>query len=103
MRMWNVNVEKMCDKHLLGEHVEMHMFVGTIRKGNSIKGFIDGGLVEVDNIKKRHDELTAEMLKRGMRHNSPLNEILTYDGNNGFVNVLENEVALRNRCKNCKF
>ena len=35
MRMWNVDVTKMCNKHLLGEHVEMHMFVGIIIKGTS--------------------------------------------------------------------
>ena len=32
MRMWLVPPQLMCDQHLLGEHLEMHMFIGTIRK-----------------------------------------------------------------------
>ena len=36
MRMWNVDPKLMCNKHLLGEHVEMHMFFGTIQKGISM-------------------------------------------------------------------
>ena len=28
MRMWMVNPGFMCNKHLLGEHVECHMLVG---------------------------------------------------------------------------
>ena len=35
--MWNIKTEKMCNQHLLGEHVEMHMFVGTLNKNKSIQ------------------------------------------------------------------
>ena len=40
MRMWMVDPKKMCRKHLLGEHVEIHMMVGTLLKGRSIDGFL---------------------------------------------------------------
>ncbi len=30
----------MCRNHLLGEHVEIHMFVGTIDQGQSVRGFL---------------------------------------------------------------
>ncbi len=46
MRMWNVLPEYLCRKHLLGEHVEMHMFVGTIKRGVSLNGYIKNKLVE---------------------------------------------------------
>lgn len=102
MRMFNVDVTKMCNKHLLGEHVEMHMFVGTIKKGISIKGYIDKGLVEVNNISKRHNELVKEMKKRGMSHKTEI--VDTEDWlPEGKVNSVANEWELKNRCKECKF
>jgi hypothetical protein len=63
----------MCVHHLLGEHLEMHMFVGCINKGISLNGYISKGLVDISLLKKRHDELVTEMLSRGYKHNSPLN------------------------------
>jgi len=99
MRMWNVQTSEMCERHLLGEHVEMHMFAGTINKGKSIQGYIDKGLVEIHNIKNRHDELAEEMKKRNMNHNSPLP---AYKKRKiGKVNVEKNKLELKKRCKNC--
>jgi hypothetical protein len=72
MRMWAVNPKVLCQKHLLGEHVETHMFVGTIRKGISIQGYIDKGLVNPARIIERHDLLAKEMTRRGMNHKSPI-------------------------------
>jgi len=74
MRMWNVNHKFLCRQHLLGEHVEMHMFVGCIKMHTNIQGYIDKGLVEVFYIKTRHDNLVKEMLSRGYKHKSPLDE-----------------------------
>ncbi len=90
----------MCDRHLLGEHVEMHMFTGTLNRGKSIKGYLEKGLVEIHNIKKRHDELAEEMKKRGMKHKSPLPVYKKFKS--GKVNIKENEKELKKRCKGCK-
>lgn len=100
MRMWKVDPKLLCDKHLLGEHVEMHMFVGTIQKGKSLAGYIDGGLVETDKINRRHDELVVEMLKRGMNHQSPLPKIKL--PRQGTINVSGNLVELSKRCPDCR-
>jgi hypothetical protein len=89
----------LCDKHLLGEHVEMHMFVGTINKKVSIYGYIKGGLVEVHNIVNRHSEIVSEMDKRGMCHMSLLAEFESWHA--GDVNVAANIVELKSRCKQC--
>lgn len=43
MRQWLVDPRCLCDKHLLGEHVEHHMFIGTLRKNKSIQGYLDKG------------------------------------------------------------
>lgn len=99
MRMWSVDPRVMCTKHLLGEHVEMHMFVGTIRRGISMQGYIDNGLVETERIKARHDELAAEMLRRGMKHQSPMiDEVVIADG---VVDVEANLRELARRCPEC--
>ena len=72
MRMWMVNPKIMCRKHLLGEHVELHMSVGTIKKGISVKGYLDDNLLEPESIYRRHHELVLEMEARGYNHKSPL-------------------------------
>lgn len=62
----------MCRRHLLGEHVEIHMLLGTLLKGRSIAGFLDKGLLEPVSLKQRHDLLAVEMEARGYRHGSPI-------------------------------
>jgi hypothetical protein len=101
MRMWKVPVKLLCKVHLLGEHVEMHMFAGTLSKGKSIKGYIDKGLIEVHNITSRHDDLAAEMVRRGMNHHSPIIEI-SDKVRIGKINVLKNIRDLCERCHNCR-
>lgn len=102
MRMWNVNPKKMCREHLLGEHLEMHMFIGTIKKGISINAYIKKGLVNPNAIKTRHDELAKEMTEREYNHLSPIE----FDCSQlpvHFIAVKRNERELRNRCAKCKF
>ncbi len=103
MRMWNINPELLCRQHLLGEHLEMHMFLGCIKENKNIKGFIKNGLVEINNIINRHNEIMNEMIKRNWNHKSPI------DGNlqnilwkEGFVDINNNLKILYNRCEKCK-
>lgn len=100
MRMWNIDPEILCTKHLLGEHVEMHMFVGCINKGTSLKGYINKNLVEIHNIIQRHDVLAQEMLKRKMKHNSPLPNFEIWK--EGKISYDNNLINLLNRCEYCK-
>lgn len=102
MRMWNVDPKLLCRRHLLGEHLETHYFIGTIQKGKSIKGYIDNGLVEVHNILRRHDELAEEMKRRGYKHN---HKPQLYDcqlWECGCVDSEQNIVELHRRCPNCR-
>jgi hypothetical protein len=102
MRMWNVDPKLLCRQHLLGEHLETHYFIGTIKKGKSIKGYIDGGLVEVHNILRRHDELAEEMKRRGYKHshNPDLYDCELWEC--GCVDSEQNIVELHRRCKDCR-
>ncbi len=74
MRMWMVDPKMMCRKHLMGEHVEMHMFLGSMLKGISMKGYCDNNLMEPAQLKARHDALVEEMLARGYNHKSPMRQ-----------------------------
>ena len=40
MRMWMLPPKGLCRKHLLGEHVELHMLLGSMRRGKNIDGFL---------------------------------------------------------------
>ena len=99
MRMWMVSPRKMCRKHLLGEHVEIHMAVATLRLGKSVAGFLEKGLLELSSLRSRHDDLVAEMLRRGYRHNSPLGPVPRRKG--GRIDRRANARELARRCPDC--
>ena len=110
MRMWMVNPKRLCRKHLLGEHVEIHMLVGTLKKGHSIDGFLEKGLVDPRHVEPRHDAIAREMVARGYHHGSPLDgpdlilstHLLGTDNNPGnWVDVQESIRELKNRCAEC--
>jgi hypothetical protein len=108
MRMWMCNPRILCRKHLLGEHVELHMFVGTLRKKKKIDGYLDNNLIEPLSIDERHNQLIEEMITRNMHHNSPLifsSELLQYLPEDQINFKINQERALRDllyRCDNCK-
>jgi hypothetical protein len=98
--MWGVSPELLCDRHLLGEHVEMHMFVGSLRKGISVAGYVRDRLVDPGRIRARHRELAREMRRRGMRHRSPLPKHRRPRG--GRVDTAANLRELSRRCPRCR-
>lgn len=100
MRMWMVDPRVMCDQHLLGEHVELHMLVGTLLRKRSVAGFVVNKLIEVHNVRSRHAELVEEMTRRGMKHRSPLPSFRAR--RLGKVDPHVNLQELAHRCNNCK-
>lgn len=100
MRMWNVPTEIMCRNHLLGEHLEMHMFVGAIKRKMNIQGFIENNLVDTSLLKKRHTQLIKEFKARGYNHKSKL---LPFSIRKmGKVHIEDNIKELARRCKECR-
>lgn len=99
MRMRCVDPSMLCRNHLLGEHVETHMFAGTIKKGISVKGYISRGLLN-SKLKERHDLLAEEMCKRGMCHNSSLDFDICFECED-LINPITNEEELKRRCPHC--
>lgn len=92
----------MCDRHLLGEHVELHMLVGSLNRGKRLDGFTRKGLIEVDAIESRHEALVVEMSARGMNHKSPLPTIEQHNTERVKVSVGESIRELKARCARCK-
>jgi hypothetical protein len=75
--MWMVNPKFLCTKHLLGCHVEMHMFLGHLSRKRQITKYITHNCLEPLSLKSYHDSVASEMFHRGMNHKTPL----TYDLN----------------------
>jgi hypothetical protein len=50
-----VDPELLCDKHLLGEHLECHMFAGCLNKERKVNGYLVKGFLGPENLVKRHD------------------------------------------------
>ena len=102
MRMWMVDPKIMCDQHLLGEHVELHMLVGNIQRGKSIDGFLSG-LVNPGFIVQRHEVVANEMLYRGMNHKSPIESPGEFTSNRTVQPISEtsNLKELAHRCDRC--
>lgn len=102
MRMWNVEPKIICRKHLLGEHVELHMLVGSINKGKSLHGFAVDRLIEPKKIVERHEQLVAEMQRRGYNHSSPLQEFSLEHLSPYIQNVtVDTDHSLRELLKRC--
>ncbi len=100
MRVWKLNPEFLCNKHILGEHLEVHMFVNDVKAKKRIQGYIYNGLVEVHNLVRRHEELVKEMKHRGFRHKSPIGKVNLYKA--GKIGIKRSVRDLRKRCKDCK-
>jgi len=102
MRMWMVSPRVMCRKHLLGEHLELHMLNGSLSRGKSIAGFLAKRLLEPTALAYRHRELVKEMLNRGYKHASPLVAVNDRKKFSAFkVDKVESLKELARRCKAC--
>ena len=105
-----VDPKILCVKHLLGEHVELHMFMGTMKSHKSLAGYLRNKLLEPNDIIKRHDQLVEEILRRGYRHQSPINPTLYEMAMDEYhlhdyhdiVDPVENKIELAQRCEKCR-
>jgi len=74
MRMWMVDPRILCRNHLLGEHLEHHIFIGTIKKRKCVDGYIKNNYFQPRALFERHNSLVREMERRGYNHKSPIME-----------------------------
>lgn len=74
MRMWMIDPRFLCRQHLLGCHLEHHMFLGALKKKKKLKGFFLNNCFEPKSLKTSHDEIVLEMQHRTYNHNTPLSQ-----------------------------
>ena len=107
MRMWMIDPQLLCRKHLLGEHGELHKFIPSFHKKHKIDNRVAPVVqIELSSYQSRHDELATEMLRRGMNHKSPLPELpdFTYLPTHQYeakVNKNTSIKDLKERCEEC--
>lgn len=77
MRIWDIEPERLCRQHLLGEHRELHGLWAILTQGK--RGYARHPETrrwqgKLKALYGRHEQLAAEMAQRGYRHGSPLPE-----------------------------
>jgi len=98
-----VDAKTLCKNHLLGEHRELHTFTGTLRKRISVDGYMRLGELDPNKIVSRHEELVAEMKRRGWGHYSPIDvPDFSYVKETPCIDVERNMRDLANRCEECR-
>jgi len=99
VRIWDLEPAELCDRHLLGEHRELHAIWSILTTGK--RGYRDhpetvrwrGRLAA---LYARHEAQVTEMGGRGFRHASPLDRRLA-TGDADQTDLLESVQAQRER------
>mgnify|MGYP003854757195 CR=1 FL=1 len=106
MRIWDIPPEKLCNRHLLGEHRELHAIWTILTKGK--KGYINHPETKrwIGKLKAlflRHEQLVKEMNRRGYKHKSPLDKNLAKGSSKQkeFVDSIEKQIEILKN-KNCQ-
>ena len=60
MRMWMIDSAILCRYHLLGEHLETHMFAGHLKKKKRVDGYLRNNCFEPKSLVFRHEYLARE-------------------------------------------
>lgn len=79
MRIWDIPAAKLCNKHLLGEHYELHGLWNILTQNKSGYSRHPESLRwkgKLAALYIRHEELVVEMKKRNYQHKSDLNKVL---------------------------
>ncbi len=77
MRIWDIGPKRLCRQHLLGEHRELHALWAILTQGR--RGFARHPETlrwrgKLRALYLRHEQLAAEMARRGYKHGTPLPE-----------------------------
>ena len=75
MRIWDLEPERLCRQHLLGEHRELHglwVILTQDKQGFSRHPETLRWRGKLQALYLRHEGLVAEMGRRGYRHSTPL-------------------------------
>jgi hypothetical protein len=77
VRIWDVSPSLLCRQHLLGEHRELHGLWRILTEGRQAYAHhpeTRRWRGKLTALYQRHEALSAEMVRRGYRHTSPLDQ-----------------------------
>ena len=98
MRVWEVDPLLLCRSHLLGEHREIHAIWTflTTEKGRSYRRHPETlrWTGKLPALKSRHDAVAREIVRRGWRHQSPLDDLPGAFLQDQFLLTVEEQEAL---------
>lgn len=105
MRVWDVEPQILCRKHLLGEHRELHALWSILtqdKKGYRSHPETKRWEGKLAALYKRHEKLVLEIEKRGWNHHSPLDKNLATGKStqDEFVHTIEEQKQIL-KSKNC--
>ncbi|ACD83701.1 pyrimidine dimer DNA glycosylase/endonuclease V [Candidatus Methylacidiphilum infernorum] len=105
MRIWDIEPQKLCNKHLLGEHRELHALWTILvqsKKGYANHPETKRWRGKLKALFLRHEQLVKEMVRRGYKHKSPLDQNLALGSGiqDQFVDSIEKQKEILKR-KNC--
>lgn len=100
MRIWDIDPQCLCRKHLLGEHRELHALWSILKHDKS--GYRNHPETKrwegkLPALRARHEALVAEMTRRGYVHETPLPEVSASTGEllqDSFVNTPEEQINI---------
>lgn len=99
MRIWDIEPTRLCRKHLLGEHRELHA-LWTILTQNK-KGYRNHPetkrwVGKLWALYERHELLVNEIVRRNYNHKSPLDKKLATGTHmqNEFVNSIDQQIEI---------
>lgn len=75
MRIWDLEPQRLCRQHLLGEHRELHalwVILDEDKRGFARHPETRRWRGKLKALYLRHEQLVAEMCRRGYRHKTPL-------------------------------
>ncbi|MEM0272664.1 MAG: pyrimidine dimer DNA glycosylase/endonuclease V [Thermoprotei archaeon] len=105
MRIWDLDPSLLCDRHLLGEHRELHAIWCVIV--NNKRGYARHPETmrwrgKLAALYERHEALVRELSARGFKHNSPLDRALATGSRyqDVYVNTVEEQIMILRR-KGC--
>lgn len=94
MRIWDLPPQKLCRRHLLAEHRELHAIYSILL--NDKKGYRNHPETKrwagkLPALKKRHELLTIEMQNRGYQHHTPLVDTSGEENQKMLINTIQDQ------------
>lgn len=107
MRIWDLSPAKLCRKHLLGEHRELHALWSILthnKKGYANHPETKRWVGKLKALYRRHADLVMEMKARNYQHKSPLDQKLAQGSavQDTFLHtIIEQEKILQKKACEC--